>query len=81
MRVRVWHSDNYAEHGVLFDQPSPEMITYLKLVASEIVTKWSRQWPAFGDEDEQLGFYINNDRVYKAFQQSYPDLEYYQITY
>jgi hypothetical protein len=51
------------------------------LVASEIVTKWSRQWPAFGDEDEQLGFYINNDRVYKAFQQSYPDLEYYQITY
>jgi hypothetical protein len=79
MRICFWYSE-VSEHevGVLaFDDTDGQHRVVLELLADEIVTHHSQQWPSFGDDGEQRGYVLYDRNRFNRLRDMWPDLEYY----
>jgi hypothetical protein len=79
MRICFWYTE-FSEHevGVLpFDDTDGTHRVVLELLADEIVTESSWQWPSFGDYGEQRGYVLYDRNRFDRLQDMWPDLEYY----
>lgn len=79
MRVLIFTIDEYegqTEFWCLLDLADDDArLSYLALLDPEIITESSRRWPAFGESDEDRGYYIRDSSRFIRFCEMF-DLEY-----